>query len=206
MTSTVARTVCPVRAPSGRPAWRRCGNRSTVPDADRSAKRPRATRYDACVIRTAWLTVEAVGDADRREDAALQGLRALLAKGPFVEVDYQAVADEQALIRSRLRVMADGDGVDLLCSCGGIGIGLRDRTPEATREVIDRELPGLAERMRAFAGAQHPTMALTRGLVGVRRGVLIVNLPTGAGLAEAALASVIDLLPEAVASVRGATP
>jgi len=206
MTSAFARTVCPMRAPSARPAWRRVGNRPTVPDADRSAKRTGATRYDALVIRTAWLTVEAVGDAGRREDAALQGLRALLAKGPFVEVDYQAVADEQALIRSRLRVMADGDGVDLLFSCGGIGIGLRDRTPEATREVIDRELPGLAERMRSVAGVPHPTMALTRGVVGVRRGVLIVNLPSGAPIAEAALASVIDLLPEVVASVRGATP
>jgi len=155
------------------------------------------------VIRTAWLTVEAVGDAGRREDAALQGLRALLAKGPFVEVDYQAVADEQALIRSRLRVMADGDDVDLVFSCGGIGIGLRDRTPEATQEVIDRELPGLAERMRAVAGERFAAMALTRGVVGVRRGVLIITLPASAGMAEAALASVIDLLPDAVAAVRG---
>ena len=205
MTSRFARTIYPVRAPRERPAGGRGDNRSTVPDAGRCAKRPGATRYDALVIRTAWLTVEAVGDPGRREDTALQGLRALLAQGPFVEVDYQAVADEQPLIRSRLRVMTDGDGVDLVLSCGGIGIGLRDRTPEATREVIDRELPGLAERMRSIGGAQQPTMALTRGVVGVRRGVLVVNLPAGSGLAEAALASVIDLLPEAVASVRSAT-
>ena len=157
------------------------------------------------MVRTAWLTIEAVTDATQREDATLQGLRALLARGPFVEVDYQAVADEQALIRSRLRLMTDGEDVDLVLSCGGIGIGLRDRTPEATLEVIDREVPGLAERMRAVAGQRHPEMALTRGVAGVRRGVLIVNLPAGARLAEAALASLLEVLPAAVAVARGRT-
>ena len=155
------------------------------------------------MVRTAWLTIEAMTDATPREDASLQGLRALLARGPFVEVDYQAVADEQALIRSRLRLLADGDDVDLVLSCGGIGIGLRDRTPEATLEVVDREVPGLAERMRAVPG--HPEMALTRGVAGVRRGVLIVNLPAGARLAEAALASLLEVLPAAVAVARGRT-
>lgn len=157
------------------------------------------------MVRTAWLTIEALTAETRHEDATLQGLRALLARGPFVEVDYQAVADEQALIRSRLRLLADIDDVDLVLSCGGIGIGQRDRTPEATLEVIDRELPGLAERMRAMAGERHPEMALTRGVVGVRRGVLILNLPAGARLAEAALASVLEVLPAAVAVAQGRT-
>ncbi len=155
------------------------------------------------MVRTAWLTVEAPAGTVAREEVALQGLRALLAQGPYVEVDYQAVADEQALIRSRLRLMSEGDGVDLVLSCGGIGIGQRDRTPEATLEVIEREVPGLAERMRLVAGERHPEIALTRGVVGVRRGVLIVNLPAQAPLAEAALASVLALLPVAVASARG---
>jgi molybdopterin adenylyltransferase len=155
------------------------------------------------MVRTAWLTVEARVEGAQREESSLQGLRALLARGPFVEVDYQAVADEQALIRSRLRLMTDGEDVDLVLSCGGIGIGVRDRTPEATREVIEREVPGVAERMRAVAGERHPEMALTRGVAGVRRGALIVNLPGAAELAEAALASVLAVLPAAVAVVRG---
>ncbi len=155
------------------------------------------------MVRTAWLTVEAPAGTAGREEVALQGLRALLAQGPYVEVDYQAVADEQALIRARLRLMSDGDGVDLVLSCGGIGIGRRDRTPEATLEVIEREVPGLAERMRLVAGERHPEIALTRGVVGVRRGVVIVNLPAQARLAQAALASVLELLPAAVAAARG---
>ncbi len=149
--------------------------------------------------------VEASGDGAPREEVALQGVRGLLARGPFVEVDYQTVADEQALIRSRLRLMADGDGLDLVLSCGGIGIGLRDRVPEATLEVVEREVPGLAERIRLAAGDTNPELALTRGVAGVRRGVLIVNLPAGAKLMEAALESVLELLPSAVAAARGSS-
>ena len=147
--------------------------------------------------------MEGVGGGAQRSDGALQALRALLARGPFVEVDFQAVADEQALIRSRLRIMTDGDQVDLVLSIGGIGIGARDRVPEATLEVLDREIAGLAERMRAAAGQRHPEMALTRGVAGVRRGVLVLNLPAAAPMAEAALAGVFDLLPAALAEVRG---
>ena len=147
--------------------------------------------------------MEGVEDAAQRGDGALQALRALLARGPYVEVDFQAVADEQALIRSRLRLMTEGDQVDLVLSCGGIGIGVRDRVPQATLEVLDREIPGLADRMRTIAGERYPEMALTRGVVGVRRGVLVVNLPASAALAEAALASVLELLPIASAEVRG---
>lgn len=170
-----------------------------------AAVRPGGARYDAqmLTVRTAWLTVEAPEDEVQRDDTTMTVLRALLARGPFTEVDYQAVADEQALIRSRLRLLTDGEGVDLVLSCGGIGIGLRDRTPEATLEVLDRELPGLAERMRSVAGEIYPEMALTRGVVGVRRRVLIVNLPSEAHLAKAALGSLLEVLPAAVEVVRG---
>lgn len=147
--------------------------------------------------------MEGAGSSAQRGDGALQALRALLTRGPFVEVDYQAVVDEQALIRSKLRLMTDGDEVDLVLSIGGVGIGVRDRVPEATVEVLEREIPGLAERMRWVAGREHPEMALTRGVVGVRHGVLVVNLPAAAAPAEAALASLLDLLPVALAEVRG---
>jgi molybdopterin adenylyltransferase len=147
--------------------------------------------------------VEAPEEDVPRDDTTMTVLRALLARGPFTEVDYQAVADEQALIRSRLRLLTDADGVDLVLSCGGIGIGTRDRTPEATREVLDRELPGLAERMRSVATEIHPEMALTRGVVGVRRRVLIVNLPAEAHLAKAALGGLLEVLPAAVGVLRG---
>ncbi|CAN5645700.1 MogA/MoaB family molybdenum cofactor biosynthesis protein [soil metagenome] len=152
------------------------------------------------MIRTALLTVSDRTSSGEREDRSVQGVRELLAKGPFVEVDYLVVPDEQAMIRSKLRLLSDVDGVDLVLTTGGTGLGPRDRTPEATLDVIERLVPGLAERMRSV-GAQHdPKASLSRAVVGIRRATLVVNLP-GDGAVHA-LGAVIDVLPHALAAMR----
>lgn len=155
------------------------------------------------MVRTAILTVNETGAAAETEDHAAQAIRQVLVKGPFVEVDYQVVPDEQALIRARLRVWSDTGDVDLVISCGGIGMGLRGRTPEATAEVIERAVPGIPEAMRARAAQTDPHAVLTRGLAGVRRSTLIVNLPSGAAQAQASLLAVVESLPVAVEAIRG---
>lgn len=155
------------------------------------------------MIRTAILTVSDRGAAGAREDTSVAEIRRVLAAGPFVEVDYQLVPDEQALIRARLRVWCDSDDVDLILTNGGTGLGIRDRTPEATREVIEREIPGIAEMMRA-RGAQHnPLAALSRAMAGVRRRTLIVNLPGSPKGARESLEAVRDVLGHAVDLVVG---
>lgn len=155
------------------------------------------------MIRTALLTVSDRTSTGQREDRSVQGVRELLATGPFVEVDYLVVPDEQAMIRSKLRLLADGDGVDLVLTTGGVGLGLRDRTPEATLDVLERIVPGLAERMRA-AGAEHdPGALLSRAVAGVRRATLVVNLPGEPAAAVHALGSIIAVLPAALDVVRG---
>jgi molybdenum cofactor synthesis domain-containing protein len=111
------------------------------------------------MIRTAILTVSDRSAAGRREDRSVQAVREVLATGPFVEVDYQVVPDEQAIIRSKLRILTEGDGVDLVLTTGGTGLALRDRTLEATLEVVERPVPGLAEAMRA-AGARSSLAAI----------------------------------------------
>lgn len=163
---------------------------------------PKALQF-VTMVRTAILTVNETGAAAENEDHAAQAIRQVLVKGPFVEVDYQVVPDEQALIRARLRLWSEAGGVDLVLSCGGIGLGLRGRTPEATSEVIDRIVPGLSEAMRARAALTHPQAVLTRGLAGVRRTTLIVNLPSGAAQAQASLLAVVEALPAAVEAIRG---
>lgn len=155
------------------------------------------------MVRTAILTVNETGAAAEVEDHAAQAIRQVLVKGPFVEVDYQLVPDEQALIRARLRLWSDTGDIDLVLSCGGIGLGMRGRTPEATSEVIERVVPGLPEAMRARAALSDPQAVLTRGLAGVRRTTLIVNLPSGAAQAQASLLAVIESLPAAVEAIRG---
>ncbi len=153
------------------------------------------------MVRTALLTVQDAGVLNGQEDLAAQAVRQVLTAGPFVEVDYQVVPDEQAMIRARLRMWADTGNVDLVLTSGGVGLGLRGRTPEATEEVIERAVPGLQEAMRREVAQAHPEVVLTRGVAGVRRATLIVNLPGAPDQASAALRAVVGVLPKAVAGL-----
>lgn len=156
------------------------------------------------MFRTALLTVSDSGAAGVRGDTSVRTVRDVLARGPFVEVDYELVPDEQAVIRAKLRLWSDRDGVDLVLTCGGTGLGLRDRTPEATRQVIEREVPGMAEYMRAEGARTNPLAVLSRGLVGVRRRTLIVNLPGSPAGAGESVAALLEVLPHALDVIRGA--
>jgi molybdopterin adenylyltransferase len=153
------------------------------------------------MIRTALLTVSDRTSSGEREDRSVQGVRELLATGPFVEVDYLVVPDEQAMIRSKLRILADGDGVDLVLTTGGVGLAVRDRTPEATLDVVERLVPGLSERMRAAGAVHDPLASLSRAVAGIRRTTLILNLPGDPAGSVHALGSVIGVLPSALEAI-----
>ena len=155
------------------------------------------------MVRTAILTVSDKGAAGQREDGSAQAIRQVLKNGPFVEVDYQVVPDEQALIRAKLRLWSDTDNVDLVLTTGGTGLSRKDRTPEATEEVIERRVPGLAEHIRAAGAASNKLAVLSRGVAGVRRSTLIVNLPGSPAGASQSLTSIIETLPHAVDVIRG---
>lgn len=159
------------------------------------------------MVRTAILSVRPSPPHDPtaagEHDGVVQALRQVLKGGPFVEVDYQQVPDEQALIRAKLRVWCDQGNIDLVLTTGGIGLGQRDRTPEATAEVIERHVPGVPEALRAAFRDDQPLAALYRSLAGVRRGTLIVNLPGTPGSAAKGLAAVVTALAFAVEEIRG---
>ena len=146
------------------------------------------------MIRTAILSVQASGGSG---EAAVAAVREVLSRGPFTEVDYQVVPDEQAMIRAKLRLWADDGSADLVLTLGGIGAELRHRTPDATLEVIDRQFPGIPEILRAAGSREDRGAGLWRAVAGVRRHTLIVNLPAAAPAAGASLAAVAHLLSDA---------
>jgi molybdenum cofactor synthesis domain-containing protein len=113
------------------------------------------------------------------------------------------VPDEAAAIGSRLREWADGDQADLVLTTGGTGLTARDVTPEATRAVLEKEAPGIAEALRMTVYPRFHRAALSRGTAGVRGRALIVNLPGSPGGVRDGLAVLDDLVEHAVELIRG---
>src|SRR5687768_7591074 len=113
------------------------------------------------------------------------------------------VPDENGQIVSSLLEWCDGDEADLVLTTGGTGLSPRDITPEATRVVLEREAPGIAERLRVTAIDRFPRAALSRGLAGVRKRTLVVNLPGSTGGVRDSLQALEPIIDHAVQIVRG---
>lgn len=155
------------------------------------------------MYRTALLTVSDRGAAGERQDTAVGAIRATLPVDRFREVAYEILPDEQALLAAQLRRWSEGNLVDLVLTCGGTGLSKRDRTPEATLDVVERLVPGLTEWMRAEGARKTPLAILSRGVAGVRNGTLIVNLPGSEKGARESLAAILPVLPHALDVLHG---
>lgn len=118
------------------------------------------------------------------------------------EVDEPVVVPDGAPVTEALRA-ALADGVDVILTSGGTGVTPTDRTPEATRGLLDFEIPGIAEAIRAYSRDRVPAAALSRGLAGVAGRTLIVNLPGSTGGAKDGLAVLGALLLHTVDQIRG---
>lgn len=127
-------------------------------------------------------------------DTAGPAVTALLRQHwPDAEIQTSLVPDEEEQIVAQL-VSWCNDSAALVLTVGGTGLGPRDRTPEATRSVIDREAPGLAEAMRANGAARNPFAWLSRGVAGLKGRTLIVNLPGSQRGAEESLLAILALV------------
>ena len=151
------------------------------------------------VIRAVVLTISDSAARGAREDLSGPGvvaeLHALKAEIAATEI----LPDERAQIAARLRHYADNELANLIVTTGGTGLAPRDVTPEATRDVIEREAPGLAELMRAESLKITPLAALSRAVCGTRRRTLIVNLPGSPRGARENLRALARVLPHAIA-------
>jgi molybdenum cofactor synthesis domain-containing protein len=139
-----------------------------------------------------------------REDRSGDAMGRLLEEHGYQVVARRVVPDERTQIGAALRAIAD-EGVPLIVTIGGTGLGPRDVTPEATITVIDREAPGLAEAMRTAGAGTTPFAALSRGVVGTRGSSLIVNLPGSEAGATEGLTAILPTLPHALRLLRGDT-
>lgn len=150
-------------------------------------------------IKAVVLTISDSGAQGQREDLSGPEVTSALIALKAEIVATEIIPDERELIATRLRHFADSSLANLIVTTGGTGFSKRDVTPEATRDVIDREAPGLAELMRAESVKITPLAALSRAVCGIRGGTLIINLPGSVRGARENLTAVSRLLPHAVA-------
>ena len=129
----------------------------------------------------------------------------LLMYGRFAWYLKAAATKQPAAITGRLASLADGGQISAIFTTGGTGVAPRDVTPEATRAVLDREIPGMAEVMRARGREATPLAALSRSVVGTRGLVLIVNLPGSPKGAVESLDAIVELAPHVLELLRGKT-
>lgn len=154
-------------------------------------------------LRVAILTVSDAGARGQRADTSGDAIAAWAAARGHVVLDREVVPDEAARIGVELSRVADGDLADLVLTTGGTGLTARDVTPEATRSVLDKDAPGISEALRMSVYPRFHRAALSRGVAGVRRGTLIVNLPGSPGGVRDGLAVLDDLVEHAVELIRG---
>jgi molybdenum cofactor synthesis domain-containing protein len=157
------------------------------------------------MIQVAVLTISDSVSAGRRTDVSGPAVRARLEQLGWSVSAPEALPDELEVISQRLATLADGSHLSAIFTTGGTGVAARDVTPEATRAVIDRDIPGLAELMRAVGRLSTPMAVLSRGVAGVRGRVLIVNLPGSPRGAVESLEAIIGVVPHVFELLRGET-
>ena len=129
------------------------------------------------MFRLGVLTVSTSGYHGQREDTSGRAIQEILAAPGYQTVCYDIVPDDREVIADRLTRWCDGEAIDLIVTTGGTGLGPGDITPEAVLSVIEREVPGLPEAMRAGTLQNTPMAMLSRSVAGIRGRTLIVTLP-----------------------------
>jgi molybdopterin adenylyltransferase len=154
------------------------------------------------MINIGILTISDKGSQGQRQDKSGEAIRDSVASIGKV-VKYEIVPDEKNVIAAALRDWADGGTLDVILTTGGTGLSKRDVTPETTLSIIDREVPGIAEAMRAKALGKTPTAMLSRAVAGQRGQCLIINLPGSTKAVRECLDVILPALSHAVEIIRG---
>ena len=159
--------------------------------------------HDDHGFKLAILTISDAGSKGERDDTSGDAISEIMGVEGFQEVRRDIVPDEQELVAERLRQWCDGGDVDLVLTTGGTGLGPRDVTPEATRAVVEIEVPGIGEAIRVGTLRKTPLAMLSRAVAGLRSGCLIINLPGSPKGVRECLEVAVPAIPHALEMVRG---
>ncbi len=155
------------------------------------------------MYRAGILTVSDRGARGEREDTSGKVIARMLAAASMEVAAYDLVPDEEDLIAAKIVEFVDSKKLDLVITTGGTGVSPRDVTPDATRRVMDREIPGMAEAMRQESARQTPHAMLSRAVAAIRKQSLIINLPGSPQGAGENLRAVLPALRHAIEKIKG---
>jgi len=156
-------------------------------------------------ISTAIITLSDKGAAGARDDESGKVIREIITTIGASVTHYEVLPDEEQQISVLLKKLADSGTIDLILTTGGTGVAPRDVTPEATRAIIDKEVPGIPEAMRAESLKRTPHAMISRAVAGIRKQTLIVNLPGSPKAVRENLTVILTALPHAIDKIKGDT-
>lgn len=149
------------------------------------------------------LTASDMGSVGKREDLSAKAIREIVAGQGWQAVSYRIVPDDTDAIIEALIDMVDREKLDLILTTGGTGFSPRDNTPEATKSVVEREVPGIPEVMRAVSLKKTSRAMLSRAAAGIRHRTLIINLPGSQKAVRECLEAIMDALPHGLEILTG---